>query len=79
MRVRELIDILNDQPPEAEVELAVISPVAEDTDDITVDRYPVDGVLPWDDDDDEGIVIWLIGGEDADVDAFLDAVEQDPT
>jgi hypothetical protein len=79
MRVRELIDILNDQPPEAEVELAVISPVAEDSDDITVDRYPVDGVLPWDDDDDEGIVIWLIGGEDADVDAFLDAVEQDPT
>jgi len=79
MRVRELIDILNDQPPEAEVELAVISPVAEDSDDITVDRYPVDGVLPWDDDDDEGIVIWLIGGEDADVDAFLDAVEQDPS
>ena len=79
MRVRELIDILNDQPPEAEVELAVISPVAEDSDDITVDRYSVDGVLPWDDDDDEGIVIWLIGGEDADVDAFLDAVEQDPS
>ena len=79
MRVRELIDILNDQPPEAEVELAVVSPVAEESDDITVDRYRVDGMLPWDDDDDEGIVIWLIGGEDDDVDAFLDAVEQDPT
>lgn len=77
MRVRELIEILNDQPPEADVELAVISPVSDDVEDITVDRYPVDGVLPWDDDDDEGIVIWLIGGEDDDVDAFLDAVEQD--
>jgi hypothetical protein len=77
MRVRELIDILSEQPLDAEVELAVIAPVDEDSDDITVDRYPVDGVLPWNDDDDEGLVIWLIGGEDDDVDAFLDAVEQD--
>jgi hypothetical protein len=79
MRVRELIDILNEQPPDAEVELAVIAPVEEESDDITVDRYPVDGVLPWNDDGEEGVVIWLIGGEDADVDAFLDAVEQDST
>ncbi|MFV0308080.1 MAG: hypothetical protein ACK5OX_10105 [Desertimonas sp.] len=79
MNVRELIDILRDQPPEADVELAVIAPVSDDSEEITVDRYPVDGVLPWDDDDDEGIVIWLIGGEDADVDAFLDAVEQTAT
>lgn len=79
MHVRELIDILNEQPPDAEVELAVIAPVEEDSDDITVDRYPVDGVLPWNDDGEEGVVIWLIGGEDADVDAFLDAVEQDST
>ena len=80
MNVRELIDILSDQPPDAEVELAVIAPVENETEDITVDRYPVDGVLPWTDDDDEGgLVIWLIGGEDADVDQFLDAIEQDPT
>jgi hypothetical protein len=77
MLVRELMDILRDQPPESEVELAVIAPVEESADDITVDRYPVDGVLPWNDDDSEEIVVWLIGGEDADVDAFLDAVEQD--
>ncbi len=44
MRVHELIDILTDQPPEAEVELAVIAPVDEASDDITVDRYFVDGV-----------------------------------
>jgi hypothetical protein len=76
MHVRELIDILSEQPPDAEIELAVIAPVDEESEDITVDRYPVDGVLPWNDDE-EGLVIWLIGGEDADVDAFLDAVEQD--
>jgi len=79
MLVSELIDILRDQPADAEVELAVVAPVSDDAEDITVDRYAVDGVLPWDDGDDEGVVIWLIGGEDADVDAFLDAVEQDST
>jgi hypothetical protein len=78
MRVSELIDILRDQPADAEVELAVVAPVSDDADDITVDRYAVDGVLPWEDDDeaDGGLVIWLIGGEDADVDTFLDAIEQ---
>lgn len=84
MRVHELIDILNDQPPDAEVELAVIAPVEESSDDITVDRYFVDGVLPWQDaEDDEGseiaggeLTIWLVGGEEGDVNAFLDAIEQ---
>ena len=42
---------------------------------ITVDRYSVEGVLPWEDEGDEGVVIWLVGGEDDDVDAFLDAIE----
>ena len=83
MRVNELIDILSDQPPDAEVELAVIAPVDEMSDDITVDRYFVDGVLPWQDAEDaEGneivgeLSIWLVGGEEADVNAFLDAIEQ---
>jgi hypothetical protein len=79
MLVRELIDILSDHPGDLEVELAVIAPVEEDADDITVDRYPVDGVLPWEDDEpelsaDESRVIWLIGGDEDDVEAFLDAV-----
>ena len=77
MLVRELIDILKDHDPELEVELAVVAPVEEDSDDITVDRYPVDGVLPWRDDESEDLVIWLIGGAEDDLDAFLDAVEQD--
>jgi hypothetical protein len=84
MRVHELIDILSDQPADAEVDLAVIAPVEEGNDDITVDRYFVDGVLPWEDDEDsedaeEGdgeLTIWLVGGEEADVNAFLDAIEQ---
>lgn len=79
MRVSELIEILKDQPPEAEVELAIVAPVVDENDDITVDRYSVEGMLPWQDDDpdddEDGLVIWLVGGEDDDVDAFLDAIE----
>jgi hypothetical protein len=76
MRVSELIDILRDQPADAEVELAVIAPVADDAEDITVDRYVVEGVLPWEDDEDGELSIWLIGGEGDDVESFLDAIEQ---
>ena len=80
MRVSELIEILKDQPPDAEVELAIVAPVVDDNDDITVDRYSVEGMLPWQDDEPEeenedGLTIWLVGGEDDDVDAFLDAIE----
>ena len=47
MRVSELIDMLKDQPPDAEVELAIVAPVGDDSDeDITVDRYSVEGMLP---------------------------------
>lgn len=80
MRVSELIDILREQPPDAEVELAIVAPVTEDADDITVDRYEIDGVLPWEDaedgDDEGGLSIWLIGGEDEDVESFIDALEE---
>ncbi|HQV57436.1 MAG TPA: hypothetical protein PKV27_05460 [Ilumatobacteraceae bacterium] len=79
MRVSELIDMLKDQPQDAEVEMAIVAPVtADDDDDITVDRFSVEGILPWQDEDDdgeEGLVIWLVGGEEDDVDAFLDAIE----
>ena len=80
MRVSELIEILKDQPPDAEVELAIVAPVVDENDDITVDRYSVEGTLPWQDDEpdeenEDGLTIWLVGGEDDDVDAFLDAIE----
>ncbi len=80
MRVSELIEILKDQPRDAEVELAIVAPVVDDNEDITVDRYSVEGMLPWqddepDEDNEDGLVIWLVGGEDDDVDAFLEAIE----
>ena len=80
IRVHELIDILSDQPPDTEVEIAIVAPVDADKDDITVDRYFVDGVLPWQDAEDSDLpgelTIWLVGGEEPDVNAFLDAIEQ---
>ena len=84
MQVRELIDILSDQPPDAEIELAVVAQVDEEADDITVDRWSIEAVVPWDDereavaseeDDTDNVTVWLVGGEEADVEAFLDAVE----
>jgi hypothetical protein len=80
MRVQELIDILSDQPPDAEVELVIVAPVTDADPDITVDRYPVEGMLPWHDTeegDDNELVIWLVGGEEGDVDQFLDALEEE--
>ncbi len=72
MRVRELIDILKDQPPDAEVELAVVAPVDEQSDDITVDRYGVEGMLPWTDDDSDEVE-----SEDEDEDEDEDELESE--
>jgi len=77
VNVRQLIDILKDQDPDAVVELAIVAPVEEDEEDITVDRYEVDAVMPWDRDENEEQKVWLVGGEEDDVDAFIDAVEDD--
>jgi hypothetical protein len=78
MNVRELIEILRDYPEETEIEMGIVAPVG-DADEIAVDRYPVAGVLPWTDEEEEGgeTVLWLVGGEDEDVEAFLDAIEED--
>jgi hypothetical protein len=73
MNVRELLDILQEYPDDLEVELAVIAPVVEADDDIAIDRYVVEGVMPWEDDDGESV--WLIGGEEDDVEAFIDAID----
>jgi len=82
LTVAELIDILSQHPGDAVVEMSIIAPVQDADDDITVDRYHIDGVLPWRDEDDDGNesdeTIWLVGGEDDDVDTFLDAIEVNP-
>lgn len=78
MNIAELMDILKDLDPETSVEMAVIAPVEDDSDEITVDQYPVEGVLPRDPADHDGeLVVWLIGGEPEDVDEFIDAVESE--
>ena len=51
MRIAELLDILRDYPQEWEVELAVIAPVEDESPEITVDRYSIEGVLPWEEDE----------------------------
>ncbi len=60
MRITELLDILRDYPHDWEVELAVIAPVDDTDEDITVDRYTIEGVLPWE--DDEGDEKLLLAG-----------------
>jgi hypothetical protein len=77
--VAELIDMLAQHPADAVVELSIVAPVADGDDDITVDRYPIDGVMPWRDEDDASGpgTVWLVGGEDDDVEVFLDAIETD--
>lgn len=75
LTVAELIDMLSHHPGDSVVEISIIAPIREGDDDITVDRYNVDGVMPWSDEG-ERDVVWLIGGEDADVDVFIDAIEQ---
>lgn len=71
----ELIDILSHHPGDTVVEMSIIAPVSEGDSDISVDRYNIDGVMPWRDEG-EDEVVWLVGGEDADVDVFIDAIEQ---
>lgn len=76
LTVAELIDILSHHPGDSIVEMSIVAPIKDGDDDITVDRYNVDGVMPWQDEGEDGAVVWLIGGEDADVDVFIDAIEQ---
>lgn len=88
MRVRELIDFLRVQDPEAEVELTIVESDPQDESTLGVTRYPivevmtvpasVDDELDEELDDDEGPqLVWLVGGEESDVDDFLDAIEGD--
>jgi hypothetical protein len=77
MNVRELIDYLSGQDPDLEVEMAIVAPVDDSVDDITVDRYSIDAVMPWEGDEGGEPMIWLVGGEESDVDDFIDAIDGD--
>ena len=76
LTVAELIDMLSHHPGDTVVEMSIIAPIKEGDDDITVDRYHIDGIMPWSDGEDDDVVVWLVGGDDTDVDVFIDAIEQ---
>lgn len=75
LTVAELIDALSHYPSDTVVEMAVVAPVSEGDDDITIDRSVIDGIMPWNNDEDSDEVVWLVGGNEEDVDTFLDALE----
>jgi len=70
MRVSELIDILRDKPSDADVEIAFVTPVDEDANEIVVNHFELAAIYSPSDDN-----VLLIAGEDADVDELIDALE----
>ena len=80
MNARELIEILREFPDDTEVVISIVAPV-EDDGEVTTDDYDIDGVLPVETDDGEQLLL-LVGGEEDDIDRFLDALdvaEDEPT
>jgi hypothetical protein len=75
MRIAELLDILRKYPQDWVVELAVVFPGENYEYDDFVDNYSIEAVVPWEKHDD-GTRLWLVGGEDDNVDAFLDVVDE---
>jgi hypothetical protein len=80
VNARELIEILREFPDDTEVVISIVAPV-EDDGEVTTDDYDIDGVLPVETDDGEQLLL-LVGGEEDDIDRFLDALdvaEDEPT
>lgn len=73
MNARELIEILKDFPDDTEVVISIVAPV-EDDGEVTTDDYDIDGVLPVETDEGEQLLL-LVGGEEDDIDRFLDALD----
>ena len=75
--VRDLIRFLSGMDPDAEVERAVVAPIDDSDEDITVDRYPVSAVVPHLDDEDGIVRVWVLGGEEEeDVESLLEALDE---
>jgi hypothetical protein len=76
MRIAELIDFLKDQPGEAEVELAIVRRIDPSSDDILVEQFTINALMPWPSDDGSEDSVWLIGAEDDDdTEQLIDALE----
>ena len=74
MLVRELIDFLRLQDPEAEVDITVVQPDEEDENSLDVLHVALMHVLTVPDEDSDEEFVWLIGGEEGDVEDFIDAI-----
>ena len=70
MRISELIDILRDKPSDADVEIAFVTPVEDDANEIVVNHFDVSAIFSPSEDS-----VLLISGEDDDVDELIDALE----
>ncbi|MEL0195136.1 MAG: hypothetical protein VW962_08660 [Acidimicrobiaceae bacterium] len=70
MRISELIDILRDKPSDADVEIAFVTPVDDDANEIIVNHFDVSAIFSPSEDS-----VLLISGEDYDVDELIDALE----
>ena len=70
MRISELIDILRDKPSDADVEIAFVTPVDDDANEIVVNHFDVSAIFSPSEDS-----VMLISGEDDDVDELIDALE----
>ncbi len=73
MNARELVEILRDYPDETEVVISIVAPMDDDGE-VSTDDYDIDGVLPVETDDGEQLLL-LVGGEQDDIERFLDALE----
>jgi hypothetical protein len=74
MLVAELMDVLKELPGDAEVILTFVAP-GEAEDELETSHYDLGGVVPFDAEEDEPAQVWLVGGEDDDVDALFDELE----
>ena len=70
MRISELIDILRDKPSDADVEIAFVTPVDDDANEIVVNHFDVSAIFSPSEDS-----VLLISGEDDDIDELIDALE----
>ncbi len=80
MTAAELIEVLSELEPETEVLLAIVSRSEEDEDELATDLYPIAGIIPLEegeDDEVEGPTVWLVGGEDDDVEALFEGIEEE--
>jgi hypothetical protein len=76
MLVSELMDVLKGLPGEAEVILTFVGPPEDGEEDaLETAHYDLGGVVPFDAEDDEPAQVWLVGGDDDDVDALFEELE----